>query len=72
MHEWERVQVCFSENLVTCSQCTVEYAKSIISYAGDPTVFGNFPPAPNLAMAVKKVIDEGKHSGYGPPCGMYT
>ena len=33
--------------------------------AGDPTVFGNLPPAPNIAAAVKKVIEEGKHSGYG-------
>lgn len=33
--------------------------------AGDPTVFGNLPPAPNIAAAVKKVVDEGKHSGYG-------
>ena len=41
---------------------------------GDPTVFGNLPPAPNIAAAVKKVIDEGKHSGYGhsrgKPCSM--
>ena len=32
---------------------------------GDPTVFGNLPPAPNIAAAVKTVIDGGKHSGYG-------
>ena len=54
-----------SETVTFYSQVYPPFPPSRVVSVGDPTVFGNLPPAPNIAAAVKTVIDGGKHSGYG-------
>jgi len=36
---------------------------------GDPTTFGNLPPADEVLEAMKQVIDGGRYNGYGPSVG---
>lgn len=38
---------------------------------GDPTVFGNLPPAQEILDAMKEVLDENHFNGYAPSVG-YT
>ena len=38
-------------------------------FTGDPTVFGNLPPADNAIEAVMEVTEAAKHNGYAPSVG---
>lgn len=43
----------------------------MLFHLGCPCAYGLFSPHPVVTEAVKKVLDEGKHNGYGPSNGMY-
>ncbi|XP_019539199.2 tyrosine aminotransferase-like [Aedes albopictus] len=36
---------------------------------GDPTTFGNLKPAPEIVDALRSVVQDGSHNGYGPSTG---
>lgn len=47
--------------------------KKMISLSiGDPTVFGNLNPAPEVIAAMHEALDSGLHNGYGPSTGFLT
>lgn len=39
------------------------------AFKGDPTTFGNLPPANEVLEAVKEAIDSGNYNGYAPAIG---
>ena len=55
----------------TLHKCTIPYLLNTY-YTGDPTVFGNLPPDPAIAQAVKDAIDTGDYNGYGHSSGITT
>lgn len=36
---------------------------------GDPTIFGNLKPAPEVIDAIRTAVEDGKRNGYGPSTG---
>ena len=70
---WRLASTCRLGTVIIVFTSVPSHLSRVMS-VGDPTVFGNLPPAPNIAAAVKTVIDGGKHSGYGhsrgKPCSL--
>jgi len=57
-------------NLLETMNITPSPNKKMISLSiGDPTVFGNLQPAPEVIEAMQEALKSGMHNGYGPSTG---
>ena len=60
-----------TKSLINLSYGTYNFIPYLLNTycTGDPTVFGNLPPDPAIAQAVKDAIDKGHFNGYPHSAG---
>lgn len=76
--EWSVDASCFAKKTYNPIRATVDGMKltpnpdkdMIALSLGDPTVFGNFPPAKEVIHSVKEALDSQSYNGYCPSIGL--